>query len=351
MVVSGKTYNTSTEYIYHETFKCIGIEVRLVDCPRYSVRCPSESKAAVVCDPTRPSVELHLPLPLIIDEPVNLKCIATGGSPVPDIWWNCFNNENGTLVILSENQIVSVLEIRPSRSFNDKTCTCFVHQTETTLPVTQRVEKLVVYYPVRGDLNVTVPLLIENQSDTLTCEASDGNPLPDIWWTCSGIPYDNVTSAVTHNSSTSILHLTPTSDYHNKTCTCFGRQNNTMFAEISKSTMLRVLYTVEEVILSSTNLLVGIRSYLICSVTGGNPEPVAKWESDGVLQNTYSIRSSDAIVAMLPIIPTRDHNGRRYTCVVNQPDTSFKIISKSLVLRVTDDSESNARRMSVIPCK
>lgn len=49
MVVSGKTYNTSTEYIYHETFKCIGIEVRLVDCPRYSVRCPSESKAAVVC--------------------------------------------------------------------------------------------------------------------------------------------------------------------------------------------------------------------------------------------------------------------------------------------------------------
>lgn len=96
-----------------------------------------------------------------------------------------------------------------------------------------------------------------------------------------------------------------------------------------------IVDTVEEVILSSTNLLVGIRSYLICSVTGGNPEPVAKWESDGVLQNTYSIRSSDAIVAMLPIIPTRDHNGRRYTCVVNQPDTSFKIISKSLVLRVT----------------
>ncbi|VDI63672.1 Hypothetical predicted protein [Mytilus galloprovincialis] len=241
IVVSGTQYSSSTEYIYQEAFHCNGSEAKIINCPRYSIKCPSDSKVAVVCDPTLPSVTLEVPSPLIVNEPVNLTCTATGGSPSPNIWWNCCNNNNRTYVIQSENQIKSVLEIIPSRRCNAATCTCFVHHTETTFPEIQKAEQLVIYYPVRDDLNVTAPILTEHQSSILTCEVSDGNPLPDIWWTCSGIPYDNVTSVVTHNSSSSTLYLTPTVDYHNKTCTCIGRQFNTTFEDISEPTVLHVL--------------------------------------------------------------------------------------------------------------
>ncbi|XP_052078047.1 uncharacterized protein LOC127715984 isoform X2 [Mytilus californianus] len=335
VVVSRHTCNTSSDDIYQESFNCTGNETKLVLCPRYSVRCPSESKAAIVCDPTHSSVELEVPSPMIVNKPVNITCSATGGSPVPDIWWNCCNDDNATHVVLSENQILSVLEFMPSRECNAETCTCFVHHSETTFPEIQKAENLVVYYPVRGDLNVTVPILIEHHQDILTCEVFDGNPLPDIWWTCSGMPYDNVTSVVTHNSSTSILYLTPTADYHNKTCTCIGRQINTTFEEISKPAVLHVLYSVNEVTVSSTDLLAGLRSYLICRVAGGNPKPDAKWFCDGELQTFFLIRSPDAVIALMSFIPTAAHEGKRCTCVVSQPGTIFNELSQSLVLRVT----------------
>ncbi|XP_071126513.1 uncharacterized protein [Mytilus edulis] len=336
VVVSKHTYNTSSDDIYHEMFNCTGNETKLVLCPRYTVRCPRESKAAIVCDPTTSSVELEVPSPMIVNIPVSITCSAMGGSPVPDIWWNCCNNDNTTHVVLSENQILSVLEFMPSRECNGETCTCFVHHYETTFPEIQKAEKLVVYYPVRDDLNVTVPILIEHHPDILTCEVSDGNPLPDIWWTCSGIPYDNVTSVVTHNSSTSILYLTPTADYHNKTCTCIGRQINTTFEELSKPAVLHVLYAVNELTVSSTDLLAGLRSYLICRVAGGNPKPVAiKWFCDDELQTFFVIRSPDAVIALMSFIPTQAHEGKRCTCVVSQPGTNFKELSQSLFLRVT----------------
>lgn len=340
IVVSGNKYSSSTEYIYQEAFHCNGSEAKLINCPRYSVKCPSDSKVAVVCDPTLPSVTLEVPSPLIVNEPVNLTCTATGGSPSPNIWWSCCNDNNQTYVILSENQIKSVLEIIPSRRCNAATCTCFVHHTETSFPEIQKEEKLVVYYPVRDDLGVTMPILIEHQPSILTCEISDGNPLPDIWWTCSGIPYDNVTSYVTHNSSTSILYLTPTAEYHNKTCTCIGRQINTTFEDISEATVLHVLYSVNEVILSSTNLFLGIRSYLICRVTGGNPEPVAKWICDGKFQKSYEIRSSDAVLALMSFIPTSAHHDQQCACVVCQPETNFKEVQQSMVLRVSYKSSN-----------
>lgn len=49
VVVSKHSYNTSSDDIYQEMFNCTGNETKLVHCPRYSVRCPSESKAAIVC--------------------------------------------------------------------------------------------------------------------------------------------------------------------------------------------------------------------------------------------------------------------------------------------------------------
>ncbi|VDI72821.1 Hypothetical predicted protein, partial [Mytilus galloprovincialis] len=306
VVVSNHTYNTSSDDIYQEMFNCTGNETKLVHCPRYSVRCPSESKAAIVCDPTPSSVELEVPSPMIVNISVNITCSAMG-----------------------------VLEFMPSRECNGETCTCFVHHSETTFPEIQKAEKLVVYYPVRDDLNVTVPILIEHHPDILTCEVSDGNPLPDIWWTCSGIPYDNVTSYVTHNSSTSILYLTPTADFHNKTCTCIGRQINTTFEELSKPAVLHVLYAVNEMTVSSTDLFAGLRSYLICRVAGGNPKPDAKWFCDDELQTFFVIRSPDAVLALMSFIPTADHEGKRCTCVVSQPGTNFNELSQSLVLRVT----------------
>ncbi|CAC5357212.1 unnamed protein product [Mytilus coruscus] len=193
-LVSGNKYRSSTEYIYQEAFHCNGSEAKLINCPRYSIKCPSDSKVAVACDPTLPSVTLEVPSPLIVNEPMNLTCTATGGSPSPTIWWNCCNDNNRTHVILFENQIKSVLEINPSQRCNAATCTCFVQHTETSFPEIQKAEKLEVYYPIRDDLSVIAPILIEHQPNILTCEVSDGNPLPDIWWTCSGIPYDNVTS-------------------------------------------------------------------------------------------------------------------------------------------------------------
>ncbi|VDI63674.1 Hypothetical predicted protein [Mytilus galloprovincialis] len=339
IVVSRHTYNTSSYDTYQETFHCTGNETKLVHCPRYSVRCPNDSMAAIVCDPTPSSMKLEVPSPMIVNEPVNISCSASGGSPVPDIWWNCCNHDNAT-VILSENQVMSVLEFMPSRECNAETCTCIVHHNETTFPEIQKSEILVVYYPIRDDLNVTVPILIEHQPDILTCEVSDGNPLPDVWWTCSGIPYDNVTSIVTHNSSTSILHITPTADYHNKTCTCIGKQKNTTFEEISKTSVLHVLYSVNQITVSSTDLLAGIRSYLICRVTGGNPRPDAKWFCNGELQTYYSIKSQDAVLALMSFIPTAAHEGKRCTCVVSQPGTNFHEMSESLILRVTHDSTS-----------
>lgn len=99
----------------------------------------------IFLDPTPSSVELEVPSPMIVNISVNITCSAMGGSPVPDIWWNCCNNDNATHVVLSENQILSVLEFMPSRECNGETCTCFVHHSETTFPEIQKAEKLVVY--------------------------------------------------------------------------------------------------------------------------------------------------------------------------------------------------------------
>lgn len=89
-------------------------------------------------------MKLEVPSPMLVNEPVNISCSASGGSPVPDIWWNCCNHDNAT-VILSENQVMSVLEFMPSRECNAETCTCIVHHNETTFPEIQKSEILVVY--------------------------------------------------------------------------------------------------------------------------------------------------------------------------------------------------------------
>lgn len=88
--------------------------------------------------------------------------------------------------------------------------------------------------------------------------------------------------------------------------------------------------------MSSTDLLAGLRSYLICRVAGGNPKPVAiKWFCDDELQTFFVIRSPDAVIALMSFIPTQAHEGKRCTCVVSQPGTNFKELSQSLFLRVT----------------
>ncbi|CAG2194462.1 PRSS12 [Mytilus edulis] len=151
VVVSKHTYNTSSDDIYHEMFNCTGNETKLVLCPRYTVRCPRESKAAIVC--------------------------------VPDIWWNCCNNDNTTHVVLSENQILSVLEFMPSRECNGETCTCFVHHSETTFPEIQKAETLEVYYAV-NEVTVSFTDLFAGLRSYLICRVAGGNPKPDAKWFC-----------------------------------------------------------------------------------------------------------------------------------------------------------------------
>lgn len=87
--------------------------------------------------------------------------------------------------------------------------------------------------------------------------------------------------------------------------------------------------------MSSTDLLAGIRSYLICRVTGGNPRPDAKWFCNDELQTYFSIKSPDAVLALMSFIPTAAHEGKRCSCVVSQPGTNFHEMSESLILRVT----------------
>ena len=102
-------------------------------------------KVLSLTDPTPTSVALTVPTPMTIDISVNLTCTATGGIPVPQIWWDCCEFNDTSYIEVTEGLVMSTLTITPGLHCNKYNCTCFVHQVETSFPVIKSTEELVVY--------------------------------------------------------------------------------------------------------------------------------------------------------------------------------------------------------------
>ncbi|XP_071078609.1 uncharacterized protein [Haliotis cracherodii] len=133
--------------------------------------------------PGRPTVEdFHSVMYAGVQK--TISCTVTGGNPLADITWSCYNTSNTGSESSREGTKTSSLTFLVTKHQNSRQCQCgaswmYGGYNET---VTQT---LTVYYPPDKPTTTNPGTLCEGKSTSLTCSSSPdhGNPPATFYWT------------------------------------------------------------------------------------------------------------------------------------------------------------------------
>ncbi|XP_071078616.1 mucin-3A-like [Haliotis cracherodii] len=133
--------------------------------------------------PGRPTVQ-DFPSVMYAGVQKTIRCTVTGGNPLADITWSCYNTSNTGSESSREGTKTSSLTFVVTKHQNSRQCQCeaswmYGGYDET---VTQT---FTVYYPPDKPITTNPGTLCEGESTSLTCSSSPdhGNPPATFYWT------------------------------------------------------------------------------------------------------------------------------------------------------------------------
>ncbi|CAC5384803.1 unnamed protein product [Mytilus coruscus] len=263
---------------------------------------------------------------IISGNKVNLTCIASGGNPPATLAWNCFGtNTNYTI----GNTVSYSVEFEVDTSDNNKLCTCSAtHPVNSYSP--QAHNRLIVYY-VPG----TNPIILQNPPGAiltgnnvkLTCTVLGGNPLAILLWNCTGTEENNTAG----NTASYSITMSVNKSYNNKICTCTAHHLISTYKPTVQQNL--VVYYAPSDLPSiqqtpAAGIINGHTVVLTCSVKGGNPPPILRWNCTGDMTNSTTDTTATYSVSF-PV--NKSQNKAICACSASHPDLSYThVIEHSL---------------------
>ncbi|XP_046558353.1 synaptogenesis protein syg-2-like [Haliotis rubra] len=113
-----------------------------------------------------------------------IRCTVTGGNPLANITWSCYNTSNTGSVSSNEGNKTSSLTFLVAKHQNSRQCQCQVTWMYGGYDETV-TQTFTVYYPPDKPTTTNPGTLCEGRSTSLTCSSSPdhGNPPATFYWT------------------------------------------------------------------------------------------------------------------------------------------------------------------------
>ncbi|XP_060589340.1 nephrin-like [Ruditapes philippinarum] len=250
-------------------------------------------------------------------------CKTSYSRPIPAIKWILKDHNHLELTGEQTNKTnhigmtsaESALNYKPSRTNNGRKLCCIVSKSEVQKEeISSSLISINVTYPpdstlmINGFLSNGIYYVIENNSGTLTCNITGGNPKPLLSWTRC---FDNEINSGSSSTAESVTNTWRAMSDTDRFCTC---QSIQMERNDSVSIKVKVLYPPTIPILTYGSLNVSGNIYIIqneqllldCS-SNSKPPPTYQWEAKRI-PVTFN--------KTLQILVTEKMHEGNYTCLV-----------------------------------
>ncbi|CAC5373537.1 unnamed protein product [Mytilus coruscus] len=287
-----------------------------------------------------PSIQQTPPGGIITSHIVILTCSVKGGNPLSILRWNCTGDTTNSTTDTTATYSIS---FPVNKSHNKAICACSASHPDTSY--THVIEhNLDVYYePGTNPIISQIPHggILTGNNIKLTCTVTGGNPLAILSWNCSGTIENNT---VENTASYSII-LSVNKSYNNKICTCTARHLISTYKPTVQQNL--VVYYAPDDRLNIKQTPPGgiITSHIViltCSVKGGNPLSILRWNCTGDTTNSTTDTTATYSVSF-PV--NKSHNKAICACSASHPDTSYKhVIEHNLDVYFAPDTNLTIQR-------
>ncbi|CAC5390643.1 unnamed protein product [Mytilus coruscus] len=186
-----------------------------------------------------------------------------------------------------------------------------------------------------SDVPGTNPIILQNPPGgiltgnivTLTCSVPGGNPLAILSWNCYGTKENNTVG----NTASYTITTSVNKSFNNKICACtashlISTYNPTVQHKLVVYYAPSDLPSIQQT--PAGGIIAGHTVVLTCSVKGGNPLSILRWNCTGDMTNSTTDTTATYSVSF-PV--NKSHNKAICACSALHPDTSYThVIEHSL---------------------
>ncbi|CAC5390639.1 unnamed protein product [Mytilus coruscus] len=255
---------------------------------------------------------------IIAGNNVRLTCTVSGGNPLATLSWNC----NGTITnSTSSNIAIYSIDFAVKKIDDSRLCSCTAEHPDRSYKPIENHRLIVYYAPDTNPIIAQTPLgpIVTGNTVTLTCTVPGGNPLAKLSWNCAGTKENNTAG----NTSSYSITMSVNKSYNNKICTCTADHIISAY-EPTVQHKLVVYYapddrpSIEQT--PAGGIITGHTVILTCSVKGGNPPAILKWNCTGDTSNGTTDTTANYSVSF-PVNKTQ--NNAICACSASHPDMSY----------------------------
>ncbi|CAC5384802.1 unnamed protein product [Mytilus coruscus] len=178
-----------------------------------------------------------------------------------------------------------------------------------------------------SDVPGTNPIILQNppggiltgKTVTLTCSVPGGNPLAILSWNCSGTKENNTVG----NTASYSITMSVNKSYNNKICTCTANHLISTYKPTVQQNLVVYYAPDDRPGIQQTppgGIITNHIVILTCSVKGGNPLSILRWNCTGDTTNSTTDTTATYSISF-PVNKTQ--NKAICTCSASHPDTSY----------------------------
>ncbi|VDI13467.1 Hypothetical predicted protein [Mytilus galloprovincialis] len=200
-----------------------------------------------------------------------------------------------------------------------------------------------------SDVPGTSPIILQNppggiltgKNVTLTCSVPGGNPLAILSWNCTGTNENNTTG----NTASYSITLSVDKSYNNKICRCTADHVISTFKSTVQQNIVVYYAPDYRPSIQATppgGIIIGQTMMLTCSVKGGNPLAILRWNCTGDITNSTTDTTANYSVSF-PV--NKSQNKAICACSASHPVTSYTpVIYHSLEVYFAPDTNLTLQR-------